>query len=223
MSTSPSKSPTSEAEAREAIVAAMRRLDASGLNRGASGNLSLRFGVPLLPPPAAAPPPVLTADLVAEIDLADDTGAWKGPRKPSTEWRFHRDILRARPDVNAVVHTHSPYVTTLAITRRPIPAVHYMIAGFGGSEIRCSGYATFGTAELSREALAALDGRNGCLLANHGGITVAPTLARALWLAVEMETLAFQYHQSLLIGGPVILSDAEIAEAAAKFADYGSK
>jgi L-fuculose-phosphate aldolase len=223
VSASHSTLPTTETEAREAIVTAMRRLDASGLNRGASGNLSLRFGDTLLITPSAVAPADLTPDLVAEIDLADDTGAWKGPRKPSTEWRFHRDILRARPDVNAVVHTHSPYVTTLAITRRQIPAVHYMIAGFGGPVIRCSGYATFGTEELSREALAALDGRNGCLLANHGGITVAPTLSRALWLAVEMETLAFQYHQSLLIGGPVILSDAEIEAAAAKFADYGSK
>lgn len=212
-----------EAEARAAIVGAMRRLDASGLNRGASGNVSLRHGTAMLITPSAVAPADLTPDLVAKIDLAAEDGAFEGPRRPSTEWRFHRDILRARPDVNAVVHTHSPHVTVLAIARRPIPAVHYMIAGFGGPEIRCSGYATFGTEELSRRALAALDGRNGCLLANHGGITVAPTLSRALWLAVEMETLAFQYHQSLLIGGPVILSDAEIAAAAAKFADYGAK
>ncbi|MDK9696815.1 MAG: class II aldolase/adducin family protein [Siculibacillus sp.] len=215
--------PAKEAEAREAIVAAMRRLDAAGLNRGASGNVSLRFGDALLITPSAVAPADLTPDLVARIDLADDAGAWEGPRRPSTEWRFHRDILRARGDVNAVVHTHSPFVTVLAVARRQIPAVHYMIAGFGGPTIRCSGYATFGTEELSREALTALDGRNGCILANHGGITVAPTLARALWLAVEMETLAFQYHQALTIGGPLILSDAEIAEAAAKFADYGTK
>ena len=215
--------PTSEAEAREAIVAAMRRLDAVGLNRGASGNLSLRFGEAMLITPSAVAPADLTPDLVARVDLADPDGVWEGPRRPSTEWRFHRDILAARPDVNAVVHTHSPYATVLAIARRPIPAVHYMIAGFGGPTIRCSGYATFGTEDLSREALAALDGRNGCLLANHGAITVAPTLARALWLAVELETLAFQYHQALAIGDPVILSDVEITQAAAKFADYGAK
>ena len=214
---------TDETEAREAIVAAMRRLDAAGLNRGASGNVSLRLGGAMLITPSAVAPADLTPDLVAKMDLADEAGSWIGPRKPSTEWRFHRDILRARTDVGAVVHTHSPHVTVLAIARRQIPAVHYMIAGFGGPTIRCSGYATFGTEELSREALAALDGRNGCLLANHGGLTVAPTLARALWLAVEMETLAFQYHQALLIGGPVILSDAEIAETAEKFAGYGSK
>ena len=215
--------PASETEARAAIVAAMRRLDAAGLNRGASGNVSLRFGDALLITPSAVAPADLTPDLVAKMDLTDETGAWTGPRRPSTEWRFHRDILRARPDVNAVVHTHSPHVTVLAVARREIPAVHYMIAGFGGPTIRCSGYATFGTEELSRAALAALDGRNGCLLANHGGLTVAATLSRALWLAVEMETLAFQYHQALLIGGPVILSDAEIEAATAKFADYGAK
>ncbi len=212
-----------EAQGREAIVAAMRRLDAAGLNRGASGNVSLRHGGAMLITPSAVAPADLTAELVVEMDLAGADGSWSGAKRPSTEWRFHRDILRARPEVNAVVHTHSPYASVLAIARRPIPAVHYMIAGFGGPTIRCSGYATFGTEELSREALAALEGRNGCLLANHGAITVAPTLARALWLAVELETLAFQYHQALAIGGAVILSDDEIAQAAAKFADYGGK
>ncbi|MER2606010.1 MAG: class II aldolase/adducin family protein [Siculibacillus sp.] len=210
-----------ERAAREAVVAAMREMGASGLNRGTSGNVSLRFGSAMLITPSAVPPAELTADLVCRMELADDTGAWEGARPPSTEWRFHRDILRARAEANAVVHCHSPHATVLACLRREIPAIHYMIAGFGGSTIRCSGYATFGTAELSAHALAALEGRNGCLLANHGQITVAPTPARALWLAVELETLAFQYHQALLLGEPVILSEAEIAETAAKFAGYG--
>jgi L-fuculose-phosphate aldolase len=212
-----------EQAGREAVVAAMRRLGETGLNRGSSGNVSLRCGGAMLITPSAVPPEALTPDLVAKMDLSAEDGAFQGPRRPSTEWRFHRDILRARPEANAVVHTHSPYATVLAIGRRAIPAVHYMIAGFGGPTIRCSAYATFGTEELSRAALEALDGRNGCLLANHGSITVAPTLSRALWLAVELETLAFQYHQALLLGDPVILTDAEIAEAAAKFADYGAK
>jgi len=215
--------PTSEAEARDAVVAAMRRLDAAGLNRGASGNVSVRWGSAMLITPSAVPPADLGPDLIVRMDLAAEDGAYEGTRRPSTEWRFHRDILRARPDANAVVHTHAPYATVLAIARREIPAVHYMIAGFGGPTIRCSGYATFGTEELSRLALAALADRNGCLLANHGAITLAPTLSRALWLAVELETLAFQYHQALAIGAPVILSDDEITQAAARFADYGSK
>lgn len=213
----------SEREARDEVVAAMRELSASGLNRGTSGNLSLRFGDAMLVTPSAVPPAELTADLVAKMDLAAEDGAFDGPRPPSTEWRFHRDVLRARPEANAVVHTHSPYATVLAIGRREIPAVHYMIAGFGGPTIRCSDYATFGTPELSVHALTALEGRNGCLLANHGAITLAPSMARALWLAVELETLAFQFHQALLLGDPVILSDAEVAEAAAKFSSYGRR
>jgi L-fuculose-phosphate aldolase len=212
-----------ERAAREEVVAAMAELSASGLNRGTSGNVARRFGTSMLVSPSAVPPGELTADLVAEMDLADDSGGYRGLRPPSTEWRFHRDILRARPEANAVVHTHSPHATVLAIGRREIPAIHYMIAAFGGATIRCSDYATFGTAELSAHALSALDGRNGCLLANHGAITLAPTMARALWLAVELETLAFQYHQSLLLGDPVILSDEAIAETAAKFATYGRR
>lgn len=212
-----------ERAARETVVAAMRELGTSGLNRGTSGNVSLRFGDALLITPSAVPPSELTADLVAKMDLAAEDGGYEGPRPPSSEWRFHRDILRARPEANAVVHTHSPYATVLAIGRRSIPAVHYMIAGFGGPTIPCSDYATFGTPELSAAALAALEGRNGCLLANHGSITVAPTMARALWLAVELETLAFQYHQALLLGDPVILTDAEIAAAADKFSTYGRR
>lgn len=216
-------SAAAERAARETVVAAMRELSTSGLNRGTSGNVSLRFGEAMLISPSAVPPDELTPDLVAKMRLDDAEGAWEGPRPPSSEWRFHRDILTARGEANAVVHTHSPYATVLAIGRREIPAVHYMIAGFGGPTIRCADYATFGTEELSRHALGALEGRNGCLLANHGSITLAPTMARALWLAVELETLAFQYHQSLLLGDPVILSDEAIADAAAKFATYGRR
>jgi L-fuculose-phosphate aldolase len=120
-----------------------------------------------------------------------------------------------------VVHTHAPFCTTLAIARRDIPACHYMIAAFGGDSVRCAPYATFGTAELARLALAALEGRSACLLANHGMIVAGATLAKAMWLAVELETLAKQYYHSLLIGGPQLLSAASIAEAARGFAGYG--
>jgi L-fuculose-phosphate aldolase len=157
--------------------------------------------------------------MLASMPFADP-GTWDGPLRPSTEWRFHLDILRARPDAGAVVHTHAPYCTTLAITRRGIPAIHYMIAAFGG-DIRCADYATFGTEALSRAALRALDGRNGCLLANHGMIAVGPDLDRAMWLAVELETLARQYFNALLIGGAAILGEAEIAEAARMMQTYG--
>lgn len=148
-------------------------------------------------------------------------GDWSGPLKPSTEWRFHRDILRARPEAGAVIHTHATYCTALAIARRDIPAIHYMIAAFGGPTIRCAPYALYGTAELAALALTALEDRSACLLANHGMIVLGPTLAKAMWLAVELETLAKQYCLALQLGAPHILSDAEIAETMRGFASYG--
>jgi L-fuculose-phosphate aldolase len=160
-------------------------------------------------------------EMIAAMPVEGDYGAWDGPLKPSTEWRFHLDILRARPEVGAIVHTHSTYATVLAIARKSIPSCHYMIAAFGGMDVRCSGYATYGTAELSKQALAALDGRAACLLANHGMIATGATLDKAMWLAVELETIARQYYMSLLIGGPVLLTEAEIADTARGFGSYG--
>jgi len=129
--------------------------------------------------------------------------------------------MRARPKVGAIVHTHSPYCTALAVARKSIPAAHYMVAAFGGTDVRCSDYAAFGTEALSRAALEALEGRNACLLANHGMIATGPGLEKAMWLAVELETLARQYFNALQIGGPGLLSDAEIAETAKACASYG--
>ncbi len=123
--------------------------------------------------------------------------------------------------MGAVVHAHPTYCTTLAIARKEIPACHYMMAAFGGTTVRCSDYATFGTAELSKTALEALEGRTACLLANHGMIATGANIDKAMWLAVELETIAKQYYYTLLIGGPVILSDAQIAETAAAFGSYG--
>ena len=211
-----------EAEARQRIIDASRELNATGLNQGTSGNISLRHGGTMLITPSATPYDRMQPEMIAATPVAGEYGDWYGPLKPSTEWRFHLDILRSRPDVGAVVHAHPPFCTTLAVSRRGIPACHYMIAAFGGTDVRCAPYATFGTAELSAHTLAALDGRSACLLANHGMIVCGPTLDRAMWLAVELETIARQYYQSLLIGGPVLLSDAEIAEAAAKFGSYGA-
>jgi L-fuculose-phosphate aldolase len=155
------------------------------------------------------------------IALEDDEGAWTGPNAPSSEWRFHRDILRARPDLQAVVHTHAPWSTVLSVARKPIPAVHYMIAAFGGPEIRVAEYALYGTAELSRNVVAAMEGRNGCLMANHGMVVAGPDLTRALWLAGELEALAHQHYHALSIGGGHVLSDAQIEETAKGFASYG--
>jgi L-fuculose-phosphate aldolase len=125
------------------------------------------------------------------------------PLKPSTEWRFHLDIMKARPDVGGIVHTHATYSTVLAIARKEIPACHYMVAAFGGTNVRVADYARFGTRELSEHALKALENRTACLLANHGMIATGASLDKAMWLAVELETIARQYYLALAIGGPV--------------------
>lgn len=206
---------------RQTIVDQCRRMNAIGLNQGTSGNISARYGDRLLITPSAVPYDEMTPEMIASIAVDGVGGAWDGPLKPSSEWRFHRDIAQARPDVGAIVHTHAIYCTTLAIARRPIPAVHYMIAAFGGTDIRCADYATFGTEALSKAVLVAMAGRNACLMANHGMIAAGADLERAMWLAVELETLARQYFNTLQIGGPVLLSDAEIADAAGSFGSYG--
>lgn len=206
---------------RADLVACARELDASGLNRGSSGNLSARDGDAMLITPSGVPAKALTPEMLARMPLDREDGQWEGPLKPSTEWRFHRDLLRARTEFNAVVHTHAPFSTILAIARKPIPAVHYMMAAFGGPDIRVADYACYGTAALSEAVVRAMEGRAGCLMANHGMLTGGPTLARAVWLAHELEALAHQYFHALQIGGGHPLSEAELAEARAGFATYG--
>ncbi|BBK32771.1 L-fuculose-phosphate aldolase [Stella humosa] len=207
---------------RQAIIDKCIWMNSSGFNQGTSGNISARWGDRMLITPSATPYEQLTPESIASMPLADETGAWDGPLKPSTEWRFHRDILRARPDAGAVVHTHSTFATVLAIARKEIPSCHYMIAAFGGDEIRCADYATYGTAELSANALKAMEGRNGCLLANHGMIAIGSGLDKAMWLAVELETIARQYYHTLLLaGGPALLSKEQIADTRKGFSTYG--
>ncbi|WP_024519175.1 class II aldolase/adducin family protein [Bradyrhizobium sp. Tv2a-2] len=210
-----------EQQLREAIIAKCRWMNASGLNQGTSGNISVRYEDRMLITPSATPYEAMKPEMIASMPLEGEYGSWDGPLPPSTEWRFHLDIVRGRPDVGSVVHTHSTYATVLAIARKPIPACHYMMAAFGGNDVRCAGYALYGTAELSELALAALEGRNGCLLANHGMIAVGANLDKAMWLAVELETIARQYYLSLALGSAHILNDREIAEAAKGFSTYG--
>ena len=205
---------------REDICAAMVALVETGLNRGASGNVSLRDGATMLISPSGVPPRQIRPEDIAVMPLAG-SGDWDGPLAPSVEWRFHRDILNRRPEIQAVVHTHAPWSTALAVARKPIPAVHYMIAAFGGIEIRCSDYATYGTPALSEAVLAAMEGSRACLMANHGMVVGGNSISNALWLANELEALAHQYFHSLLIGGPHLLTDDQIAETARGFASYG--
>ncbi len=208
---------------RADIVAKARWMNAVELNQGTSGNISARYNDVLLITPSATPYDEMTPGSIAAMPLDGKYGSWSGSLNPSTEWRFHLDITKSRPDVGAIVHTHSTYATVLAIARREIPACHYMIAAFGGPTIRCAGYARYGTKELSDLALKALEGRNGCLLANHGMIALGANLEKAMWLAVEFETIARQYYLSLALGDPFILSGEQIAETARAFSSYGLK
>ena len=211
----------SEAQAaRLAILEAARSMGPLGLSQGTSGNISVRRGAELLITPSGVRYETMQAEDI--VPLAVD-GSTAHPLAPSSEWRFHRDILAARPEIGAVVHAHPIYCTAFAICGRDIPAAHYMIAAAGGPTVRCAPYATFGTEELSRHALAALEGRSCCLLANHGMIATGPTLERAMWLAVELETLCRQYAVALQVGEPVILPDGEIARVVERFKAYGPR
>jgi L-fuculose-phosphate aldolase len=153
----------------------------------------------------------------------DLDGGYYGKYLPSTEWRMHMDIFKARPEAGAIVHTHSIYATALATLRRDIPAFHYMIGVTGGASLRVSDYAEYGTQALSDTMLAALKDRSACLLANHGQIAFGPNLDRALWLAGEIETLCQQYWAASLAGKPVILSDAQMRTVLARFKTYGKQ
>ncbi len=191
-----------------------------GVNQGTAGNISVRWRDGLLITPSGLPYDEMDA---GDIVFMDMNGGHAAGLVPSSEWRFHRDILAARAGVGAVVHAHPVYCTAFAMCRKEIPAAHYMIAAVGGPTIRCARYQSYGTPELSAAALEALEGRHGALLANHGMIATGPDLKEALWLAVEMETLARQYAVALGIGTPVILDDEEIARTVEKFKDYGLK
>ncbi len=196
-----------ETDLRHEMVDTCRRMNSSGINQGTAGNLSVRLGDGFLVTPTSLPYERMQhRDL---IHMRYDA-SYDGPHRPSSEWRFHRDILRARPDINVVLHCHSVYATSLAVHHRTIPSFHYMTGVAGGTTIRCAKYATFGTQALSDNALEALDGRLACLLGQHGQISLGTSLARALSLAIEVETLSRIYVQALALGEPPVLDDAEM-------------
>jgi L-fuculose-phosphate aldolase len=211
---------TKEFAIRHSIVEACRSMNSLGINQGTSGNISVRWKEGLLITPSGLPYHEMTPDDLVFLDM---DGSYDHELAPSSEWRFHRDILCGRPDVGAVVHAHPPYCTAFAMCGKDVPAVHYMIAAAGGPTIRCGKYQTYGTAELSAAALDALKDRACCLLANHGMIATGIDLGRAMWLAVELETLCRQYAIALQIGEPRVLPDVEIARTIEKFKDYGPR
>ncbi|TMH11728.1 MAG: class II aldolase [Betaproteobacteria bacterium] len=205
---------------RAAIIATAIQMNERRINSGKSGNVSARTETGFLITPTGLPYESMRPEDIVRVTLG---GVATGPRLPSSEWRFHRDIYVERPDAGAIVHAHSPFATTLACLGRGIPAFHYMVAVAGGKDIRCAPYATFGTQELSDGALVALSRRHACLLANHGMIAVEASLEAALALAIEVEALAEQYWRALQIGAPNLLSDAEMDIVLDKFRNYGQQ
>ncbi|WP_031358801.1 L-fuculose-phosphate aldolase [Caballeronia sordidicola] len=214
--------PDTETTLRREVIETALEMERLGINQGTSGNISARWRDGLLITPSGVPYAELqTQDIVwLPLDVSDDAAVFEQSR-PSTEWRFHRDILRSRPEINAVVHTHSNAATAMAIHGRDIPAHHYMVAVAGGNSIRCAPYATFGSQALSAHAITALKDRTACLLAHHGVIAIGHDLARALWLANEVEVLAQQYLLACQLGTPPVLSDEAISEVIEKFKGYG--
>ncbi len=209
---------------RRALLQTARAMQAQGLNRGTAGNVSVRCadgeGADFLITPTGVDNETANpGDMVAmKLD-----GTHSGRLLPSSEWRFHRDIYARRADAGAILHAHSPFATALACQGRPIPAFHYMIARFGGADVRCAPYATFGTQALSDAALFALEGRCACLLANHGMLVFGRDLPHALALAIEFETLCEQFWRTVQIGPPQILDAEEMAHVVGKFSTYGQQ
>lgn len=204
----------------EHVAATARRSVALGLNQGSSGNISARSPEGFLITPSGRDMAAITAAEIVPVNMAGEAPAGM---RPSSEWRFHRDIYAAFPEARAVAHAHSPFAVALACLRRGLPSFHYMVAMAGGADIRCAAYATFGTQALSDAVLAALAGRRACLMANHGLLSWGRSLDGALALALEVEALCGQYLRACQVGEPVLLTAAEMAEALEKFKDYGAR
>lgn len=196
-----------------------RQTVSEGLNRGASGNVSARFGSGFLITPSGRPATELTPEQMVYVDMQGNS---QDALPPSSEWRIHRDLYIAHATAEAIVHVHSPFAVSLACLRKGIPAFNYMIAVAGGKDIRCADYATFGTQALSDNILIAMRDRRACLMANHGQVAIGKNLDHALSLSIEVEALCEQFWRASLMGPPVLLSNAEMDEVIEKFKGYGA-
>jgi len=213
--------PMTEDQLRGRMAEVMKAMDARGLNRGTSGNVSARCGEAMLVTPSGVPPERLSGEQMVLVQ--SDGSTPEGSLRPSSEWRMHQQILNRRPDANAVVHCHSRHATILACAGREIPSVHYMVAVGGGSSVPVAPYATFGSVELAEAVVDTLDGRAAALMANHGQIVVARNLDAALAIAEEVEEQAAVYWGTLAIGGPKLLSEDEMTLILQRFRSYGQK
>ena len=200
-------------------------MNALGLNHGTSGNVGCRAGKRFLVTPSGLGYDAMTPADIVEMGF---DGSHAGTRRPTSEWRFHRDILASRPDADAVLHSHAVHCTALAVHGMEIPAVHYMVAAAGGTAIRCAPYRTPTTQALSDVALPALQGRRACLLQNHGVIVLGETPDACVNLLVEVEYLAELYIRTLAIGAatgndPKIISQRKMAEVLEIMKTYGKQ
>ena len=208
-----------EAGARLEVLKTALAMSRSGLSPGRSGNVSCRLGEGMLITPSGLAYETLSRDDIVHVGRDGETR--DAERRPSSEWRFHLAVYATRPDIGAVVHTHSMHATVLACAHKSIPAFHYMVAIAGGKSIPLVPYATFGTEALSRHVAKGLKKRNACLMANHGQIAVGATCEKALELAVEVELLAEQYWKVLAIAKPKVLDGKEMARVLELFKIYG--
>lgn len=206
------------------MLATARAMNAIGINRGSAGNVSARGHRGFVITPTGMAYADCTAADMVELSLTGEVDSARvSARQPSSEWRFHRDIYAACPAAGAVVHTHSPFATALACQEQGVPAFHYMVARFGGADVRCADYATFGSQDLSDAIIRALEARCACLMAHHGMLVYGRDAEHALSLAVELETLCEQYWRVLQLGAPKLLSADEMLRVIAKFATYGQQ
>jgi len=202
------------------IIDSCLAMNAHGINQGSAGNISARYRHGFLITPSGIAYDCLKPEHIVFVDLQ---GNCDDALNPSSEWRMHCDIYVNRAEAGAVLHAHPTFATALSCLRQEIPAFHYMVAVAGGNSIRCADYALFGTQALSDYMLEALRGRRACLLGTHGMICFHDNLDKALWLGVEVETLAKQYWYARQAGDPVILSKAQMDEVQQQFEGYGKQ
>ena len=208
---------------RNQIIEYSLKLNSTNLSPLRSGNISLRAEEDdkegyLITPSGKKYQTLKPEDIVfmglEEIEKNDSSN------KPSSEWKFHRDIYLEKRDAQAIVHAHSPHATAVSSHGKPIPPFHYMIALAGGEDIKCAEYATFGTEELSRNVISALKDRSACLMSNHGQVAFGKNLEDAFELAQEIENICHQYTIALKLGQPKILSFTEMKKVLEKAKNY---
>jgi L-fuculose-phosphate aldolase len=205
---------------RASLVSGARAMDASGMNTGTTGNISLRIEGGMLITPTGIPSPMLRPEQMVTMRF---DGSWEGTLRPSSEWEMHAEIYKAFPEAGAVVHAHPDHCVALSCLREPMPLFHYMVAGFGGDDVRCSDYALFASSDLAKAAVVALQDRTACLLANHGMIAFGKDLDTALARTVKLETLARQYLIARAAGTPVLIENSEIPAIRGRYKTYGQQ